>query len=101
MFEENVHSANSPRLSVEEEGLELNVSYSALKTLCLPPLRGFTNIRYPHDLQDLPVEPASDQAKLPHLRHLYRISKGSIVDSQCVHFGKSVSLQGLLSVRLH
>ena len=63
MFEENVHSANSPRLSVEEEGLELNVSYSALKTLCLPPLRGFTNIRYPHDLQDLPVEPASDQAK--------------------------------------
>jgi len=58
----------------------LNDSHSAFKILCRPPLRGLTKILYPQDLQDFPVEPASDHAKWPHLRHLYRISKGSIVD---------------------
>ena len=101
MSEVNVHWANSPRVSVKEEGLEVSVSYSAFRILWRPPLRGLTNIRYPHDLQDLPVDPASDQAKCPQRRHLYLISSGSIVDSQWVHFGRSVSLQGLLSVRLH
>jgi hypothetical protein len=81
-FEVNVHSANSPRVSVGDEGLELSASYSAFKILCRPPLRGLTNIRYPHERQDFPVDPASDQAKFPQRRHLYRISKGSIVDSQ-------------------
>ena len=47
------------------------------------------------------MEPASIHVKWPHRRHLYRISRGSIVDSQWLHLGGSVGIQGLLSVRLH
>jgi len=81
-------------------GLEDRAAHSAFRVLWRPSLRGLTKTLYPHLRQEFPEDPASLHANEPQRRHLYRISSGSMVDSQCVHLGNSVGLQGLRSVRL-